>query len=99
MTQSLRRLSSMIGVLMLFAYPVSGQQFSTSVTTPYRITPNITYLTANNFEAKLDVYARSDATTPQPTIIWIHGGGWTGGSKESSTFSLIPYFEIGRAHV
>ena len=59
------------------------------------MTPNITYLTANNFEAKLDVYARSDVTTPQPTLIWIHGGGWTGGSKESSTFSLMPYFEMG----
>ena len=72
-----------------------GQQFSSGITTPYRVTPNITYLTASNFEAKLDVYARSDVTTPQPTLIWIHGGGWTGGSKESSTFSLIPYFEMG----
>ena len=62
---------------------------------PYRVTPNITYLTANNFEAKLDVYARSDVTTPQPTMIWIHGGGWTGGNKEGATFSLLPYMEMG----
>ena len=30
----------------------------------YRVVPNITYLTANNWEAKLDVYQARDATTP-----------------------------------
>ena len=94
MRQSLRRLSLAL-VLMMSASSALGQGFSTSVTAPYRVTPNITYLTANNFEAKLDVYSRSDSTTPQPTLIWIHGGGWTGGAKESATFSLLPYMEMG----
>jgi acetyl esterase/lipase len=93
--QLLRRLSLALGVLMVSAYPALGQGYSTSISTAYRVTPNITYLTANNFEAKLDVYARSDATTPQPTMIWIHGGGWTGGNKEGATFSLLPYMEMG----
>jgi acetyl esterase/lipase len=95
MRRSLRRLSLALGVLAVFAYPALGQGFSTSITVPYRVTPNITYLTANNFEAKLDVYSRSDVTTPQPTMIWIHGGGWTGGNKEGATFSLLPYMEMG----
>jgi acetyl esterase/lipase len=93
--QLLRRLSLALGVLMVSAYPALGQGYSTSISTAYRVTPNITYLPANNFEAKLDVYARSDATTPQPTMIWIHGGGWTGGNKEGATFSLLPYMEMG----
>jgi len=93
--QLLRGLSLALGVLMASAYPALGQGYSTSISTAYRVTPNITYLTANNFEAKLDVYARSDATTPQPTMIWIHGGGWTGGNKEGATFSLLPYMEMG----
>jgi acetyl esterase/lipase len=95
MKQSLRRLSLALGVLMVCASSAPGQGFSTSITVPYRVTPNITYLTANNFEAKLDVYSRSDMTTPQPTLIWIHGGGWTGGNKEGATFSLLPYMEMG----
>jgi acetyl esterase/lipase len=98
MTQSrhlLRGLSLALGVLLVSAHPALGQGYSTSISTAYRVTPNITYLTANNFEAKLDVYARSDATTPQPTMIWIHGGGWTGGNKEGATFSLLPYMEMG----
>ena len=93
--QLLRGLSLALGALMLSAYPALGQGYSTSISTAYRVTPNITYLTANNFEAKLDVYARSDVTTPQPTMIWIHGGGWTGGNKEGATFSLLPYMEMG----
>ena len=95
MTQSVRNLSLALGVLVVSAYPALGQGLSASVTTPYRITPNITYLTANNFEAKLDVYSRSDVATPQPTMIWIHGGGWTGGAKEGALFSLLPYMEMG----
>src|ERR1051325_8826121 len=56
----------------------------------YRVVPNITYLTANNYEAKLDVYQPRNATGPTPTLIYIHGGGWVGGSKESSVLSLAP---------
>ena len=93
--QLLRGLSLALGVLMVSAYPALGQGYSTSISTAYRVTPNITYLTANNFEAKLDVYARSDVTTTHPTMIWIHGGGWTGGNKEGATFSLLPYMEMG----
>lgn len=31
----------------------------------------------------LDVYFREGTTSgPQPTIVWVHGGGWIGGSKD-----------------
>ena len=30
----------------------------------YRVTPNITYQTANNWDAKLDIYQPSEVTTP-----------------------------------
>src|SRR2546425_9387416 len=61
----------------------------------YRIFPNITYLTANNWDAKLDVYQAREASGPQATLIYIHGGGWTGGSKEGSVLTFAPYFEMG----
>jgi len=95
MRPSVRRLSLALGMLTMLVGPAFGQGLSASIPAPYRITPNITYLTASNFEAKLDVYARSDVTTPQPTLIWIHGGGWILGNKETSTFSLLPYLEMG----
>jgi len=61
----------------------------------YQTVANLTYLTANNYDAKLDIYRRRDTSTPQPTLIWIHGGGWTGGTKETAIMGLLPWFEMG----
>lgn len=61
----------------------------------YAVLPNITYLTANSYENKLDLYERRDAQEPQPTLIYIHGGGWTGGTKESGFNKVLPYLEMG----
>jgi acetyl esterase/lipase len=63
--------------------------------TRYMIRSNVTYGTQNNFETKLDVYQRRGDNTPQPTLIFIHGGGWVGGSKDNSMFSFLPYLEMG----
>jgi len=65
----------------------------------YRLTPNITYLRAGGVELKLDVYQPQGATAPTPTLIYMHGGGWTNGSKESSALTFLPYMEMGWAIV
>jgi acetyl esterase/lipase len=89
-----------LSVLLLMAAPVLAQlpptaEWATHAANQYQAFPNITYLTANNYEAKLDVYKLRETTTPQPTLIWIHGGGWTGGTKESAILSLMPWMEMG----
>jgi acetyl esterase/lipase len=61
----------------------------------YQILTNITYLTANNWDAKLDVYMPRGIAAPNSTLIYIHGGGWVGGAKESSWLQLVPYLEAG----
>jgi acetyl esterase/lipase len=61
----------------------------------YRITSNVVYATANGYDCKLDVYARTGSSLPLPTLIFIHGGGWVAGTKEGTVMSLIPYFEMG----
>lgn len=95
MRLSLRLLPLTVCAFALSMTTAFAQNLSSSISAPYRIVPNITYVTANNFEAKLDVYSRADTQAPQPTIIFIHGGGWTGGAKETQTFSLLPYLEMG----
>lgn len=61
----------------------------------YRVVPNLTYLTANNWEAKLDVYQARNATTPNRTLVYLHGGGWTIGNKERSSLTFLPFLEMG----
>ena len=63
--------------------------------TEYQVFPNLTYLVASNYEVKLDIYQRRGLTTPQPTIIFMHGGFWAAGTKEASLMSLMPWFEMG----
>ena len=84
--------------LFLLAVPSFGgdsAEFAAWVSSQYRVSPNITYKTASNAEQKVDVYWRRGERTPRPTVIYIHGGGWVGGSKESSVLNLAPYLEMG----
>ena len=46
-----------------------------------KVTKDIIYETVNGRELPLDLYIPDGATEPLPLIIWIHGGGWRGGSK------------------
>ena len=52
----------------------SSSEWAATVWNRYQIAPNVVYLTASNYESKLDVYCRRGATTPQPTVVYFHGG-------------------------
>ena len=62
------------------------QAWASHLSNQYRVLPNVTYLTASNQDNKVD-------------LVYIHGGGWVGGSKESSMLRLIPWMEMGWAVV
>ncbi len=59
------------------------------------MTPNVTYLTATGVDLKLDVYRKLNVTTPQPTLIYMHGGFWVAGNKEAAITSIMPFLEMG----
>jgi acetyl esterase/lipase len=61
----------------------------------YIVQANVTYLVASGCEVKLDVYSRRDVQAPHPTLVFYHGGGWIGGTKEASLMTLMPWFEMG----
>lgn len=70
-------------------------EWATRAQNQYQIQPNVTYLSASGVDLKLDLYRRRDVTTPQPTLIFYHGGGWVGGTKENAVMSIVPWLEMG----
>jgi len=85
--------------ILCAAAPVAAQSaadWTATVQNDVRVTTGITYLTASNWEAKLDVY-RPATPGPHPTILHIHGGGWTGGSRESVVLRTLPFVQMGFA--
>ncbi len=77
----------------------SAAEWSAQATIDYRVVPNIVYKVANGYENKLDVYVPNGRTEPNATVIYIHGGGWVGGTKESSSLQFLPYLQKGMSVV
>jgi acetyl esterase/lipase len=73
----------------------SSADWATHALNEYQVIPNVTYLTASGYDSKLDVYKRRDTTAAQPTLVFYHGGGWVGGTKEASVMSIVPWLEMG----
>lgn len=65
----------------------------------YQVTPDITYLTANNVELKLDVFRPRPNAGAVPVVVYIHGGGWVNGSRTGAVLQTLPYLEMGFAVV
>src|SRR5690348_681677 len=81
--------------LSVGAQSADGIRDSVHVADSYQFIPNITDRTASNWEAKLDLFEPRNLKGPNPTIMFFHGGGWTNGTKEASTLSLLPYLQMG----
>jgi len=69
--------------------------WATHAANEYQVYPNVTYLNMGGVDLKLDVYKRRTAATPQPTLIYMHGGFWVAGNKEGAIMSLLPWMEMG----
>jgi acetyl esterase/lipase len=78
-----------------FAQLSPTAEWATHVQNQYQVLANVTYLVATGYESKLDVYRRRDTPALQPTLIFYHGGGWIGGTKEASFMSIVPWLEMG----
>ena len=89
----------LLTVLIVCAPALYGQQavpgWTVDLKLGYYVVPNVTYSVASNYECKLDVYCRVPREAAAPTVIYIHGGGWVGGTKEGALFELLPWFAMG----
>jgi acetyl esterase/lipase len=90
------------GVLAGVPVPAAAQRpvedaadFAGFLATGAQVTPNVTYLTANGVELKLDIY-RPRGTAPRPTALLFHGGGYRAEStKEAFALNVIPWLQMG----
>lgn len=46
-----------------------------------KVFKDLAYATVGDRKLPLDLYLPASADRPMPLVIWIHGGGWRGGSK------------------
>ncbi len=72
---------------------------STLLSTRYRVEPNLTYLTVNGWNGRVDLYLPLHAVAPAATFVYFHGGGWVTGSKDEAVLEVLPYLAMGFAVV
>lgn len=79
----------------VFAQLSEAGKWTAQVYTEYGfIEPNIVYAKAGELELKLDVYRpKVKNPKPLPTLMFIHGGGWRAGTKESYSLRVLPWLE------
>jgi len=70
-------------------------KWATEAAARYSVNANITYRTASNQALKMDVYYRRGVSAPQPTLVYMHGGFWVAGAKETAIAGLLPWLEMG----
>lgn len=74
--------------------PVSQPQPTPAPTPPYTLTADIRYgdgpTTGGAIPLSLDLYQPSQScTAPRPTVLYVHGGGFTGGSRKGASVEAI----------
>jgi len=103
---TMRGLRRVIALVMFFtggatswAQLPEAERWGAQVENAYEVEPNVTYLVANNYQAKLDVYYPPREKAAVPVVMTIHGGGWIEGTKEASILGVLPYLQMGFAVV
>jgi acetyl esterase/lipase len=92
-------IATLMVALLVMSSVARGQSDAVSalvrISNAYQLTPNIVYRTVSNWDAKLDLYQPRGANTPNPVLMFFHGGGWTAGTKEGVALNFLPYLESG----
>jgi len=69
---------------------VPGGLFAESVPPGVKVLRNIGYVPGGGSSRSMDLYLPENAAGPVPPILYIHGGDWSGGSKEGGPGMHLP---------
>ena len=70
-------------------------EWAAEVESRYQVSIDTPYISQGGAELAMDMYSRRDVTTPQPTLVFFHGGFWVAGSKDAQMLALLPWLEMG----
>jgi len=60
---------------------------------------DVPYTRSGDVRQRLDIYVPENAARPLPVMVWVHGGGWNAGSKETGRGPVLLALENGCAAV
>lgn len=60
---------------------------------------DVPYTRNDDVRQRLDIYVPENAPGPLPVMVWVHGGGWNAGSKETGRGPVLLALENGCAAV
>lgn len=60
---------------------------------------DVPYTRGGDVRQRLDIYVPENASRPLPVMVWVHGGGWNAGSKETGRGPVLLALENGCAAV
>lgn len=89
------RLWCIAAAAMLVILPPAVAQKPPEPPAGTKVQRDLEYVKDGHERQKLDLYLPEKADGPQPVIVWVHGGGWHGGSKERTP--ALPFLTQGYA--
>lgn len=95
----MRRLALLLGLALLLHRPAAadGGDWADGSGVDIEVRPNLVYHQAGGQDLQLDLYLPYQRQRPRPLVIWVHGGGWVGGSREVANLRLLPWLQMGWA--
>ena len=85
----------------IFPQPLTGEEIAAlyaagdppAPTDSPQVLRNLVYREVDGLQLKLDLYYPDSGSSPYPLVIYVHGGGWTGGGKGGGAgLRFLPQF-------
>lgn len=95
MNSSLRLCFCSLLLLALSVSSATAQQDGPKLPDGFKADLNVAYVADGDEAQVLDIFYPENVSEPRPLLVWIHGGGWRGGSKNG-----VPWLhELNRGYV